>query len=147
LQIEDQFSETNDQLQVQISSKAKQIARTYMNAIVNAYRPGGPLTQANSGPIGIAAKFHGMRSILDAESGNTDDVNHPFYNNGQPTQTLSLVEDDPASSRSGYAGRVFTLEDLDDIIDRITIGDVDFLMMHSRDIRTLRVLLRKYIAA
>jgi len=141
-QIEDQFSETNDQLQVQISAKAKQVARTYMNAIVNAYRASGALTQTNNGPIGIASKFNGMKSILDAESGNVDDVNHPFYNAGQPTQTLSLVEDDPSSSRDGYAGRVFTLEDLDDVIDRITVGDVDFLMMHARDIRTLRVLLR-----
>ena len=52
-QIEDQFSETNDQLQVQISAKAKSIARIYMNSIVNARRS-ATLTQANNGPIGIA---------------------------------------------------------------------------------------------
>jgi len=140
-QIEDQFSETNDQLQVQISSKAKQLARIYMNAIINAKRSAS-LTQSNNGPIGIADRFHGMASILDAESGNVDDVNHPFYNAGNPTQTEVLVEDDPSSPRNGKNGRVFTLEDLDALIDRVTVGRPDFIMMHSRDIRTLRVLMR-----
>lgn len=140
-QIEDQFSETNDQLQVQISSKAKQIARIYMNAIVNARRSAA-LTQSNNGPIGIADRFEGMASILDAESGNSDDVNHPFYNAGAGTQTLQLVEDDPSSPRVGKDGRVYTLEDLDDLIDRNTAARPDFLMMNSREIRTLRVLLR-----
>jgi hypothetical protein len=114
-QIEDQFSETNDQLQVQISAKAKQIARIYMNAIVNARRS-ATLTQSNNGPIGIADRFNGMASILDAEQGNVDDVNHPFYNVGAATQTLTLEEDDPASARVGKEGRVYTLEDLDDLI-------------------------------
>lgn len=141
-QIEDQFSESNDQLQVQISSKAKQVARIYMNAIVNAVSLSGPLTPSNNGPIGIANRFNGMSSILDAEQGNVDDVNHPFYNNGTPTQTLQLVEDDPSSSRLGRPGRVFTLEDLDDVIDRVTASKPDFMMMNSREIRTLRVLLR-----
>jgi len=140
-QLEDQFSETNDQLQVQISSKAKQIARIYMNAIVNARRSAS-LTQSNNGPIGIADRFEGMASILDAESGNSDDVNHPFYNAGAGTQTLQLVEDDPSSPRVGNDGRVYTLEDLDDLIDRNTAARPDFLMMNSREIRTLRVLLR-----
>jgi hypothetical protein len=141
-QIEDQFSETNDQLQVQISAKAKQIARIYMNAVVNARRNAGALTQANNGPIGLADRFNGMASILDAEQGNVSDVNHPFYNAGLPTQTLDLVEDDPASARSGLEGRVFTLEDLDDLIDRVTGAKPDFLMMNAREIRTLRTLLR-----
>jgi hypothetical protein len=141
-QIEDQFSESNDQLQVQISSKAKQIARIYMNAIVNAVRLSGPLTQSNNGPIGIADRFNGMASILNAEQGNVGDVNHPFYNNGTPTQTLDLVEDDPASARLGLEGRVFTLEDLDDLIDRVTAAKPDFMMMNAREIRTLRTLLR-----
>ncbi len=142
-QIEDQFSETNDQLQVQISAKAKQIARIYMNAIVNARRNNpATLTQANNGPIGIADRFNGMASILDAEQGNVSDVNHPFYNSGAPTQTLDLVEDDPASARSGLEGRVFTLEDLDDLIDRVTGAKPDFMMMNAREIRTLRTLLR-----
>lgn len=140
-QIEDQFSETNDQLQVQISAKAKQIARIYMNAIINARRSAS-LSQANNGPIGIADRFNGMASILDAESGNVDDVNHPFYNAGAATQSLTLVEDDPASSRNGREGRVYTLEDLDDLIDRVTGAKPDFLMMNAREIRTLRVLLR-----
>lgn len=113
-----------------------------MNAIVNARRTGGALTQANNGPIGIDAKFDGMASILDAESGNVDDVNHPFYNAGNPTQSLALQEDDPASARNGLPGRVFTLEDLDDLIDRITGAKPDFLMMNAREIRTLRTLLR-----
>jgi hypothetical protein len=141
-QIEDQFSETNDQLQVQISAKAKQIARIYMNAVVNAKRLSGPLTQANNGPIGIADRFNGMKNILDAESGNVDDVNHPFYNGGQPTQTEALVEDDPSSARQGLAGRVYTLEDLDAMIDRVTGAKPDFIMMNSRELRTLRTLLR-----
>lgn len=141
-QIEDQFSESNDQLQVQISSKAKQIARIYMNAIINARNVSGPLAQSNNGPVGIANRFNGMASILDAEQGNAQDVNHPFYNNGMPTQTLPLVEDDPSSARSGLPGRVFTLEDLDDVIDRVTAAKPDFMMMNSREIRTLRVLLR-----
>ena len=140
-QIEDQFSETNDQLQVQISAKAKQIARIYMNAIVNARRS-ATLSQANNGPIGIADRFNGMASILDAESGNVDDVNHPFYNSGAATQSLTLVEDDPASARDGKEGRVYTLEDLDDLIDRVTGAKPDFLMMNARELRTLRVLLR-----
>jgi hypothetical protein len=142
-QIEDQFSETNDQLQVQISAKAKQIARIYMNAIINAVNSNGlPLTQANNGPIGISNRFNGMASILNAEQGNISDVNHPFYNSGNPTQTLDLVEDDPASARNGKEGRVFTLEDLDDLIDRVTGAKPDFLMMNAREIRTLRTLLR-----
>jgi hypothetical protein len=140
-QIEDQFSETNDQLQVQISAKAKQIARIYMNAIINARR-GGSLVQANNGPIGIADRFNGMSSILDAEQGNVDDVNHPFYNGGAATQSLELVEDDASSSRSGLPGRVFTLEDLDDLVDRVTGSKPEFLMMNAREIRTLRTLLR-----
>jgi len=141
-QVEDQLSESNDQLQVQISAKAKVIARIYMNAIVNSRRSSGPLAQANNGPIGISDRFNGMASILDAEQGNADDVNHPFFNAGASTQSLSLVEDDPASARNGRSGRVFTLEDLDDMIDRITAASSDFLMMNAREIRTLRVLLR-----
>jgi len=113
-----------------------------MNAIVNARRNAGALTQANNGPIGIADRFEGMASILDAEAGNTDDVNHPFYNAGASTQTLQLVEDDPSSARDGKNGRVYTLEDLDDLIDRCTAARPDFLMMNSRELRTLRVLLR-----
>lgn len=140
-QIEDQLSESNDQLQVQISAKAKVIARIYMNAIVNAQRTAS-LSTSNNGPIGLADRFRGMASILDAEQGNVDDVNHPFYNNGASTQTLTLVEDDPASARVGRDGRVFTLEDLDDLIDRITAATPDFIMMNNREIRTLRVLLR-----
>ncbi len=141
-QIEDQFSETNDQLQVQISAKAKVVARTYMNAVVNARRNPGALSASNNGPIGIADRFNGMDSILDAEQGNADDFNHPFYNAGSSTQSLSLVEDDEASARFGKQGRVYSLEDLDDLIDRVTAGKPDFLMMHARDIRTLRTLLR-----
>lgn len=141
-QVEDQFSETNDQLQVQISAKAKQIARIYMNAVVNAKRLSGALTQANNGPIGIADRFNGMKSILDAESGNIDDVNHPFYSTGAATQSENLIEDDPSSARVGKSGRVFTLEDLDAMIDRVTGAKPDFIMMNSREIRTLRTLLR-----
>jgi len=137
--IANQFSETNDQLRVQMSSKAKAIGRLYSNAIINLKRSGA-LTQSNNGFIGIANRFNGMASILDAEQGNVDDVNHPFYNNGASTQSLELIEEDGA--RAGKPGRVFTLEDLDDVIDRVTSGQVDFMMMHSRDIRTLRVLLR-----
>jgi len=140
-QIEDQLSESNDQLQVQISSKAKQIARIYMNAIINANR-GGSLSTANNGPVGLADRFKGMGSILDAEAGNPEDVNHPFYNAGSSTQTLQLVEDDPASARNGREGRVMTLEDLDDLIDRVTAATPDFIMANPREIRTLRVLLR-----
>lgn len=140
-QIEDQLSESNDQLQVQISAKAKILARIYMNAIVNGNR-GGALTTSNNGPVGLADRFKGMASMLDAEQGNVDDVNHPFYNAGLSTQTLQLVEDDPSSARVGKDGRVFTLEDLDDLIDRITAATPDFMMCNSREIRTLRVLLR-----
>lgn len=141
-QIEDQLSETNDQLQVQISAKAKQIARIYMNAVVNAKRLSGALTQANNGPIGIADRFNGMKSILEAESGNVDDVNHPFYNAGAATQSEALIEDDPSSLRVNKAGRVYTLEDLDAMIDRVTGSKPDFIMMNSRELRTLRTLLR-----
>lgn len=113
-----------------------------MNAIVNAVNSSGALVQANNGPIGISNRFNGMASILNAEQGNAADVNHPFYNSGNPTQTLDLVEDDPASARNGLEGRVFTLEDLDDLIDRVTGAKPDFLMMNAREIRTLRTLLR-----
>jgi hypothetical protein len=113
-----------------------------MNAVVNAKRVSGPLVQSNNGPIGISDKFNGMSSILDAEQGNADDVNHPFYNGGASTQTQTLIEDDPASARVGLEGRVFTLEDLDDVIDRLTASKPDFLMMNSREIRSLRTLLR-----
>lgn len=140
-QIEDQLSESNDQLQVQISAKAKVIARIYMNAIVNANRSAS-LATSNNGPVGLADRFKGMASILDAEQGNADDVNHPFYNNGASTQSLVLSEDDPASARLNFEGRVFTLEDLDDLIDRVTAATPDFIMMNNREIRTLRVLLR-----
>lgn len=140
-QLEDQFSETNDQLSVQISSKAKAVARLYMNAIINAVRSGALLT-SNNGPVGLADRFHGMSSILDAESGNAADVNHPFYNAGAATQTELLIEDDPSSARVGRDGRVYTLEDLDAVIDRVTSARPDFLMMSPRDMRTLRVLLR-----
>ena len=112
-----------------------------MNAIVNSRRV-SVLGTSNNGPIGISDRFNGMASILDAESGNASDVNHPFYNAGAPTQTLALVEDDPSSPRNGLPGRVFTLEDLDDLIDRVTAAKPDFLMMNAREIRTLRVLLR-----
>lgn len=145
-QIQDQLSESNDQLAVQISAKAKIIARTYMSAVING-RKDGALTQSNNGPIGIAGSFDGMKRILDAEQGNVDDVNHPFYNAGAATQTLTLEEDDPASPRSGQEGRVFTLEDLDDLIDRVTGAQPEFLMMNAREMRTLRTLLRKSIAA
>lgn len=140
-QIEAQLSETNDQLQLQISSKSKDIARTYMNAIINQVKTGA-LTQSNNGVIGIEEKFDGMKAILDAEQGNTDDVNHPFYNNGASTQTITLSENDPSDSRFGREGRVFSLEDLDALKDAVTAGSPDFYMMHSRDIRTLRTLLR-----
>lgn len=139
---EDQLSESNDQLQVQISSKAKDIARKYMNATVNGKRTSGALTQSNSGPIGISKAFDGLKTILDAESGVADDVNHPFFNAGNPTQTSALVEDDTTSTRLGLPGRPFTLEDLDELISRVTSGRPDFLMTHDRDRRLLRVLLR-----
>ena len=111
-----------------------------MNAIINLNRDAA-LTASNNGPIGIANRFNGMNAILEAESGNVDDVNHPFYNAGAATQTLGLVEDD-GGSRDGFPGRVYTLEDLDDLVDRITAAEPDFMMMHARDIRTLRTLLR-----
>jgi len=112
-----------------------------MSSVINGRR-GETLVQSNNGPIGIAGGFDGMKRILDAEQGNVDDVNHPFFNDGQATQTLTLVEDDPASPRAGREGRVYTLEDLDDLIDRVTAAPVEFLMMNSREIRTLRTLLR-----
>lgn len=139
--IQDQLSETNSQLMVQISSKSKNIARTYMNAIVNGRKISG-LSQGVHGLVGIAESFDGMAAILDAEQGNADDVNHPFYNAGASTQTLALIEDDESSARYGKAGRVYSLEDLDDLIDRVTGAAPDFLMMNDRSLRILRTLLR-----
>jgi hypothetical protein len=55
---------------------------------------------------------------------------------------LDLQENDPSSSRLGRDGRVFSLEDMDALRDTITAGQPDFFMMHARDIRTLRTLLR-----
>ena len=134
------------QLQVQISSKAKAFSRFFMNAVINYGSNGHTFAQANSGPIGAtsfdeAPLMKGLKAILDEEIGNDDDVNHPFYNNGNPTQTIELVEDDSASARYNKAGRVFTLEDLDDLIDAVTKG-AEFLLMNKRMRRILRVLLR-----
>lgn len=141
--IQDQLSETNGQLPAQISSKAKAMGRFYMNAIINGKRvPGGALAASNNGPVGIEQEFDGMKRILDAEQGNVDDVNHPFYNAGNPTQTKELVEQDPASPRLGFKGAAFSLEDLDDLIARVTAGECHFLMMHTRDINTLKTLMR-----
>jgi hypothetical protein len=135
-----QLSEVNNQLAVQAKSKAKAMARSYMNAIIN-YRKSSSLVQSNNGVIGVVNAFDGMKAILDNESGNVDDVNHPNYNNGSPTQTKALIEDDASSARLGLAGRVFTLEDLDDLLNRIP-GKPDFIMMNAREMNTLRTLLR-----
>jgi hypothetical protein len=135
-----QLSEVNNQLAVQAKSKAKAMARSYMNAIIN-YRKTSALVQSNNGVIGVVNAFDGMKAILDNEAGNVDDVNHPNYNNGSPTQTKALLEDDASSSRLGLAGRVFTLEDLDDLLNRIP-GKPDFIMMNAREMNTLRTLLR-----
>jgi hypothetical protein len=144
-QIDDQLSDVHDQLQVQVSSKAKAFARFFMNAIIN-YGASYSLSQTNNGPLGVesfeeAPLFKGMKAILDTEQGNSDDINHPFYNMGSPTQTIELIEDDSSSPRDGKAGRVFTLEDLDDLIDAVTKG-CEFLLMNKRMRRILRVLLR-----
>src|SRR5690554_6995828 len=53
-QIDDQLSDIDDQLQVQVSSKAKAFARFYMNAIINYGSTEFSFVQANSGPIGAA---------------------------------------------------------------------------------------------
>jgi hypothetical protein len=85
--------------------------------------------------------FKGMRALLDEEQGNADDVNHPNYNNGNPTQTIELEEDDASSPRFGRAGRVFTLEDLDKLLDIVTKG-AEFMLMNKAQRRVLRTLLR-----
>lgn len=144
-QIDDQLSDIDDQLQVQVSSKAKAFSRFFMNACIN-YGGSVSFVQSNNGPIGAvsfdeAPLFRGMKAILDQEVGNAADVNHPFYNAGAATQTLELVEDDSSSARYNKAGRVFTLEDLDSLIDAVTKG-CDFLLMNRRMKRILRVLLR-----
>lgn len=144
-QIDDQLSDIDDQLQVQVSSKAKAFSRFFMNASIN-YGGSVAFASSNNGPIGAvsfdeAPLFKGMKSILDQEVGNAADVNHPFYSAGAATQTLELIEDDASSARVGKAGRVFTLEDLDSLIDAVTKG-CDFLLMNRRMKRILRVLLR-----
>jgi hypothetical protein len=80
-QIDDQLSDINDQLQVQVSSKAKAFSRYFMNAIINYGSNGFALTQSNNGPVGAetfesAPLMKGMKAILDEEVGNADDVNH-----------------------------------------------------------------------
>lgn len=145
-QIDDQFSDIDSQLQVQISSKAKAMSRFFMNACINYGSNGYSFTQANNGKIGAvnfdaAPMFKGMKALLDEESGNADDVNHPFYSNGNPTQTIELIEDDASSARNGRAGRVFTLEDLDSLLDAVTKG-AEFLLMNKSQRRVLRTLLR-----
>ena len=87
-----------------------------------------------------------MKALLDEEQGNADDVNHPNYNNGNPTQTITLQEDDTSSPRFGRDGRVFTLEDLDKLLDIVTKG-AEFLLMNKSQRRVLRTLLRKSVAA
>ena len=145
-QIDDQFSDIDSQLQVQISSKAKAMSRFFMNACINYGSNGHAFTQANNGKIGAvnfdaAPMFKGMKALLDEESGNAEDVNHPNYANGQPTQTIELVEDDASSPRFGWAGRVFTLEDLDKLLDIVTKG-AEFMLMNKAQRRVLRTLLR-----
>lgn len=145
-QIDDQLSDIDSQLQVQISSKAKAMSRFFMNACINYGSNGFSFTQANNGKIGAvnfdaAPMFKGMRALLDEESGNAEDVNHPFYNNGDPTQTIELIEDDASSPRNGRAGRVFTLEDLDGLLDAVTKG-AEFMLMNKAQRRVLRTLLR-----
>ena len=145
-QIDDQFSDIDSQLQVQISSKAKAMSRFFMNACINYGSNGFAFTQANNGKIGAvnydaAPMFKGMKALLDEESGNAEDVNHPNYQNGAATQTLELIEDDASSPRDGRAGRVFTLEDLDTLLDVVTKG-AEFLLMNKAQRRVLRTLLR-----
>lgn len=139
------------QLQVQISSKAKAMSRFFMNACINYGANGYSFVQANSGPIGAvnfdeAPMFQGMKALLEKEAGNIDDVNHPFYANGAATQTIELEEDDPSSARFGRKGRVYTLEDLDKLLDAVTKGP-EFLLMNKSMRRILRTLLRKCVAA
>ena len=145
-QIDDQFSDIDSQLQVQISSKSKAMSRFFMNACINYGSNGFSFVQANNGKIGAvnfdsAPMFKGMKALLDEESGNADDVNHPNYNNGNPTQSIELIEDDASSPRDGRPGRVFTLEDLDKLLDIVTKGP-EFLLMNKAQRRVLRVLLR-----
>ena len=145
-QIDDQLSDINSQLQVQISSKAKAMSRFFMNACINYGSNGFSFTQARHGFIGAetfdkAPMFKGMKALLDEETGNVDDVNHPFYNNGQATQTINLVQDDASDPRFGRAGRVFTLEDLDSLLDAVTKG-AEFMLMNKAQRRVLRTLLR-----
>lgn len=145
-QIEDQFSDIDSQLQVQISSKAKSMSRFFMNACINYGANGFAFVQSNNGKIGAvsydeAPMFKGMKALLDEEVGNAEDVNHPNYNNGAPTQTIELMEDDASSPRFGKAGRVFTLEDLDKLLDIVTKG-AEFMLMNKAQRRVLRTLLR-----
>lgn len=145
-QIDDQLSDIDDQLQVQISSKAKAMSRYFMNACINYGVNGHAFEQTNNGRLGAATfesapMFQGMRAILDAEQGNAADVNHPFYNGGAATQTIELIEDDASSAREGKPGRVFTLEDLDKLLDAVTKGP-EFLLMNKSMRRILRTLLR-----
>lgn len=145
-QIDDQLSDIDDQLQVQISSKAKAMSRYFMNACINYGVNGFTFEQTNNGRLGAATFeqapiFKGMRAILDSEEGNADDINHPFYSNGNATQTIELLEDDSSSAREGKPGRVFTLEDLDKLLDAVTKGP-EFLLMNKSMRRILRTLLR-----
>lgn len=145
-QIEDQFSDIDSQLQVQISSKAKSMSRFFMNACINYGANGFAFVQSNNGKIGAvsydeAPMFKGMKALLDEEVGNAEDVNHPNYNNGAPTQTIELVEDDASSPRFNKPGRVFTLEDLDKLLDIVTKG-AEFMLMNKAQRRVLRTLLR-----
>jgi hypothetical protein len=145
-QIDDQFSDIDSQLQVQISSKAKAMSRFFMNACINYGSNGHSFTQSNNGKIGAvsfdaAPMFKGMKALLDEESGNAQDVNHPNYQNGAPTQSIELIEDDASSARFGRAGRVFTLEDLDKLLDIVTKG-AEFMLMNKSQRRVLRTLLR-----
>jgi hypothetical protein len=145
-QIDDQLSDINSQLQIQISSKAKAMSRFFMNACINYGSNGFSFVQAVHGRIGAETfdkqpMFKGMKALLDSETGNSNDVNHPFFNNGNPTQTITLKEDDASSPRFGRAGRVFTLEDLDGLLDAVTKG-AEFLLMNKSQRRVLRTLLR-----
>lgn len=145
-QIDDQLSDINSQLQVQISSKAKAMSRFFMNACINYGSNGFAFTQAVHGRVGAetfenAPMFKGMKALLDEEVGNASDVNHPNYSNGAATQTVTLVEDDASSARFGRDGRVFTLEDLDNLLDIVTKG-AEFLLMNKAQRRVLKTLLR-----
>ena len=137
----DQLSDSDDQLALQIAMKAKKMAELYMVTVINGVSLTTSLTSSNNGPIGVINRFDGLKKKLDDETSTSDDVFHPFASPGAATQSRDLADDDAGSSRYGRTGRPYSIDDLEEMQDCLTMTP-DFIMMNSREIRRFKGMMR-----